>query len=48
MPPTPHAFGRVIEVLADDPDEVRAGRARWRDYAARGLNIKHHVAGALS
>jgi DNA polymerase III subunit chi len=48
MPTTLNAFNRVIELLATDPDEVRAGRARWRDYAARGLNIKHHTVGALS
>jgi len=48
MPATLDTFSRVIEVLATDPDEVRDGRARWRDYAARGLNIKHHSAGALS
>jgi len=45
---TLEAFSRIIELLATDPDEVRAGRARWRDYAARGLNIKHHLVGALS
>ena len=48
MPATLHSFSRVIEVLDTDPDEVRTGRARWRDYAARGLNIKHHTVGERS
>jgi DNA polymerase-3 subunit chi len=48
MPTTLDAFSRVIELLSTDADEVRAGRARWRDYAARRLNIKHHTVGAPS
>lgn len=48
MPATLDAFSRVIELLATGPDELRAGRARWRDYAARGLEVKHHSVGAQS
>lgn len=48
MPDDLDPFNRVIEVLATDPVELHAGRARWRSYAAKGLNIKHHTAGAAS
>ena len=37
-------FERVIEVVAREPDDEQAGRARWRDYKARGLAIRHHGA----
>ena len=36
-------FSRVIEVLSSEPDDENAGRLRWRDYKARGLDIKHHA-----
>ena len=39
-------FSRVIEVLSTEPDDEQAGRLRWRDYKARGLDIKHHAATA--
>jgi DNA polymerase-3 subunit chi len=37
-------LSRVIEVLSTEPDDEQAGRERWRDYKARGLDIKHHAA----
>lgn len=40
------ALDRLIEVVATEPDEVDAGRQRWRHYKAAGLAIKHHNAGA--
>lgn len=40
------ALDRLIEVVATEPDEVEAGRQRWRQYKAAGLAIKHHNAGA--
>jgi DNA polymerase-3 subunit chi len=38
-------FSRVIEVLSTEPDDAQAGRQRWREYKARGFEIKHHGAG---
>lgn len=40
----PADFERLIEIIADDQDEVLAGRARWRAYEAFGLQIEHHRA----
>jgi DNA polymerase-3 subunit chi len=37
-------FNRVIEVLSVEPQDEQAGRQRWRDYKARGLDIRHHAA----
>lgn len=34
---------RVIEIVADDPQEVQAGRLRWREWAERGLKPVHHT-----
>ena len=39
-------FTRVIEIVADEPDEEQAGRQRWRTYKARGLEVVHHPAAA--
>lgn len=33
---------RVIEIVADAPDEVDAGRERWRRYKAAGLSPRNH------
>lgn len=33
---------RVIEIVADEPDEAEAGRERWRQYKAAGLNPRNH------
>ena len=39
-------FQRCIEVVALPPDEVIAGRRRWKHYAARGYSmIKHDLSG---
>ncbi len=48
MPHAPGEFSRVIEILDADPDAAAAGRARWRAYAALGLDVRHHPAGAPS
>lgn len=37
---------RLIEVVGNEPDELRAGRERWRAYKAAGLAIVHHGAAA--
>ncbi|MDE2396606.1 MAG: DNA polymerase III subunit chi [Burkholderiales bacterium] len=34
-------FERVIEIVSSDPDDEAAGRLRWREYKARGLEIRH-------
>jgi DNA polymerase III subunit chi len=38
-------FARLIEIVGVEPDEVAAGRERWRAYKAAGLSIRHFVAG---
>jgi DNA polymerase III subunit chi len=38
------AFERVIEVVSREPEDEQAGRQRWREYKARGLEIRHHAA----
>lgn len=39
-------FERLIDLVGTDPDDVTAGRARWRFYADRGYPIERHDAGA--
>lgn len=39
---------RLIEVVSAEPDDVEAGRQRWRAYKAAGLVIKHHATGAVT
>ncbi|GAB4038671.1 MAG: DNA polymerase III subunit chi [Rubrivivax sp.] len=44
----PEAAGgltRIIEVVGTEPEARQAGRARWRHYAAWGLEPLHHAAG---
>ena len=48
MVPSPERFDRVIEVVSTDPDDVQAGRQRWRAYVRLGLPLKTHGAGAGS
>jgi DNA polymerase-3 subunit chi len=33
----PQRFARLIEIVGEEPDDVQAGRARWRHYATLGL-----------
>jgi DNA polymerase III subunit chi len=35
-------FERFIEVVALPPEDVTAGRSRWKHYAARGYALKKH------
>jgi DNA polymerase-3 subunit chi len=35
-------FERFIEVVALPPEDVMAGRSRWKHYAARGYALKRH------
>lgn len=39
-------FGRVIDVVTEDPGEVAAGRNRWRSYKAAGLSPANVAVGA--
>lgn len=42
---TPAYFGRferLLEVVGGDPEEVQAGRARYRFYKERGYELKHN------
>ncbi|MEK8052222.1 DNA polymerase III subunit chi [Ideonella sp. DXS22W] len=41
--PDTAAWPRVIEIVADGPDEVAAGRERWRQYKAAGLSPRAHA-----
>ncbi len=38
------AFQRVLEVVSKDPEQVQAGRQRFRRYEQLGHVLKHHVA----
>jgi DNA polymerase-3 subunit chi len=36
------SFKRVIELISTDPDDVQAGRQRWKHYTERGYALTHH------
>ncbi|MGS0757028.1 DNA polymerase III subunit chi [Roseateles sp. GG27B] len=36
-------FERVLEVVSNDPEQVDAGRLRFRQYKQLGLAVSHHV-----
>ncbi|HLO95834.1 MAG TPA: DNA polymerase III subunit chi, partial [Burkholderiaceae bacterium] len=36
------ALDRVLEVLSSEPEQVQAGRRRYKAYREMGLDIKHH------
>ena len=40
------AFDRVLEVVADNDEDVQAGRVRWRHYLSLGVTPTNHKAGA--
>ena len=40
------AFQRVLEVVSEDPEQVQAGRQRFRRYKELGHEVVHHVVGA--
>lgn len=44
VPAVLEPFARVIEVVAADADGAAGGRARWREYRARGIEPLHHEA----
>lgn len=35
-------FERLIEVVSQSPDDLQAGRRRWRHYAGHGHDLKKH------
>lgn len=36
-------FSRVVEIVSAEPEDVGAGRQRWRQYSAHpGLDLVHH------
>jgi DNA polymerase III subunit chi len=42
------AFERVVEFVGTEPEQVAAGRQRWRAYARPGVERVHHAAGAAA
>ena len=40
------ALDRVLEVLSGEPEQVQAGRRRYKAYREMGLDIKHHEVNA--
>jgi DNA polymerase-3 subunit chi len=38
---------RLIEIVGAEPEWAERGRARWRAYRAAGLEVVHHVNGAV-
>ncbi len=48
MPQQAERYQRVVEVVASEPDDVQAGRARWRQYVAQGIapvNLPYRAGG---
>jgi len=43
MPEGFEQFQRVLEVVSHDPEQVEAGRQRFRQYKAMGHEVSHHV-----
>ena len=39
-------FQRVLEVVSREPEQVQAGRQRFKTYKARGHEVTHHEVGA--
>jgi DNA polymerase-3 subunit chi len=46
MPEGFEQFQRVLEVVSLDPEQVEAGRQRFRQYKAMGHEVTHHVVSA--
>ncbi|CAN5596405.1 DNA polymerase III subunit chi [soil metagenome] len=40
------SFKRVIELISIEPDDVQAGRKRWKHYVERGYAVTHHEVSA--
>lgn len=46
MPEGFEQFARVLEVVSQDPEQMQAGRQRFRRYKDLGHEVSHHVVGA--
>ena len=46
MPPGFEQFQRVLEVVSQDPEQMQAGRQRFRQYKELGHEVSHHVVSA--
>ncbi len=42
IPPDYAEFERVLEVVSTEPEQVQAGRRRYKQYEALGHVVKHH------
>lgn len=42
IPATASQFERIIEIVDHQPDEVQAGRQRWRAYKEAGHDVRAH------
>lgn len=42
MPADFEQFRRVLEVVSREPEQVQAGRERFKHYKARGFKVTHH------
>jgi DNA polymerase-3 subunit chi len=42
IPPDYAEFKRVLEVVSTEPEQVQAGRRRYKQYEALGHEVKHH------
>jgi DNA polymerase-3 subunit chi len=40
------SFKRVIELISTEPEDVQAGRRRWKHYVDRGYALTHHEVSA--
>lgn len=38
-------FARIIELVSREPEDAQAGRRRWKQYEAEGVQIVHHPQG---
>jgi len=41
-------FARIIEIVSREPEDLAAGRRRWKLYESQGVHITHHAQGAAS
>lgn len=46
MPAGFEQFQRVLEVVSQDPEQMQAGRRRYKQYEALGYGVQHHKVSA--
>jgi DNA polymerase-3 subunit chi len=44
--PGDEAYARIIEIVSRAPEDVSAGRRRWKQYESLGWVITHHALGS--